>query len=195
MQTVVQWSDWEGNGLEHCSFSVNNDHSVLEGALVGTRHGHYGAYYFVRTDGLLRTREVRVDYVAGPRMHVRVDENGDWFDLIENRAIASLAGCHDVDIGVTPATNTLAIKRLNLQANTSQDIVVAYVPLLAQVDGKFLPRPARQRYTCLRLDQRYLYEGIFRGFAAELELDEHGLVLDYPETFRRVHNPGKRAER
>lgn len=188
MQTAVQWCDWEGKGLEHCSFYSSDDYSILEGALVGTREGHYGAHYFVRADNLLRTREVRLDYVGGPRMHIQVDERGNWFDVIGNSVIASLAGCLDVDMGVTPATNTLAIKRLDLQVHASQDIVVAYVPLLAQIDGVFLPRPARQRYTCLRVGQCYRYEGIFRGFAAELELDEHGLALDYPETFRRVRD-------
>ena len=56
--------------------------------------------------------------------------------------------------------------------------------------GAFLPLRAEQRYTCLRQGRRYLYEGLFRGFSAELELDEAGLVLDYPDTFRRVAMPG-----
>ncbi|WP_426142582.1 putative glycolipid-binding domain-containing protein [Pseudomonas sp. DWP3-1-2] len=58
--------------------------------------------------------------------------------------------------------------------------------LPAQITGDFLPQVAQQRYSCLALNQRYRYEGIFRGFTAELDVDKHGLVLDYPETFRRV---------
>ena len=30
------------------------------------------------------------------------------------------------------------------------------------------------------------YEGLFRGFKADLALDADGLVMDYPETFRRL---------
>lgn len=97
-----------------------------------------------------------------------------------------MAGCVDVDIGITPATNSLPIKRLKLKAQESRNIKAAYVPLPDQIDEVFLPRPAEQRYTCLVPGQRYRYEGLFRAFTAELEIDEAGLVLDYPETFRRV---------
>lgn len=97
-----------------------------------------------------------------------------------------LDGCIDVDIGITPATNALPIKRLKLRKGDGQDIVVAYVPLPDQIDGQFLPERAEQRYTCLEVDRRYRYDGLFRAFTAELEIDELGLVLDYPDTFRRV---------
>ncbi len=50
--------------------------------------------------------------------------------------------------------------------------------------------PAAQRYTCLKPlgpdGGLYRYEGRFRGFSAELPVDSDGLVIDYPETFRRI---------
>ncbi len=187
MITVVRWRDWDGEGLEHCTYLKDHSGLILEGVVAGTREGLYGGHYFVRTDANFRTREVRFEYVSGPRLHIESDTEGHWRDLISDRTIPSLDGCLDVDIGVTPATNTLPIKRLNLNEQESQEITVAYVPLLSQIEGNFLPRRAEQRYTCLVLDQRYRYEGLFRTFTAELEIDEFGLVLDYPDTFRRVH--------
>ncbi len=50
-------------------------------------------------------------------------------------------------------------------------------------------RSARHRYTCREADAEggcYLYEGPFRAFRAELPGDADGLVLDYPEIFRRI---------
>jgi hypothetical protein len=45
-------------------------------------------------------------------------------------------------------------------------------------------RPERQRYTRLSLTHwRYEDES---GFTADLEVDEHGLVLDYPGLFHRL---------
>jgi hypothetical protein len=127
-----------------------------------------------------------VRYIGGPELHVSADESGHWHDLIGGRPIPDLDGCLDVDIGVTPSTNCLPIRRLSLALQQSQDIVVAYVPLPGQVDGPFLPRRAGQRYTCLMPQRRYRYEGLFRAFVAELDVDDDGLVLDYPETFRRL---------
>jgi hypothetical protein len=109
--------------------------------------------------------------------------------MITGKALPSLDDCFDVDIGITPATNTLPIKRLKLQSQEKRDIAVAYVPLPDQIEGDFLPQRAEQRYTCLVPDHRYRYEGLFRAFTAELEIDESGLVLDYPDTFRRVAVP------
>ena len=89
-------------------------------------------------------------------------------------------------IGITPATNTLPILRMDLAEQESKDIEVAYVPLPAQVSGDFLPIRAAQRYTCLSKGRRYRYEGLFRGFTAELEVDDDCLILDYPDTFGRI---------
>jgi uncharacterized protein len=55
-----------------------------------------------------------------------------------------------------------------------------------QSDRDLLPERAEQRYTCMISNLRYRYEGLISGFTAELDFDEVGLVLDYPETFRRV---------
>lgn len=183
---VARWQDWEGHGLEHCLCRASADGLTLEGVVAGTRHGAYGGYYLVRADADFRTRVVQVVYVGGPRLHVESDGLGNWRDVIGNRTLPTLNGCIDVDIGITPATNTLPIKRLSLREQESREITVAYVPLPDQIDGDFLPRPVEQRYTCLTPDRRYRYEGLFRAFTAELEVDDAGLVLDYPDTFRRV---------
>jgi len=45
--------------------------------------------------------------------------------------------------------------------------------------------PMRQRYTRLAA-VRYRYENVDSDFAAELPLDDRGLVLDYPGLFRRI---------
>lgn len=185
MRSVVRWRDWNGEGLEHCVCLEQDDGLTLEGVVAGTRNGLYGGHYLVRADASFRTRQVRVGYVGGASLHVEADGEGHWRDVLGNRALPALDGCLDVDIGITPATNTLPIKRLKLGEGEGADIVVAYVPLPGQIDGDFLPRRAEQRYTCLIPDSRYRYEGLFRAFTAELEIDAAGLVLDYPETFRR----------
>lgn len=183
---VVQWCDWEGEGLDYCSLSQHSEGWLLEGVVIGARKSKYGARYSVIVDASFITREVRVDYVGGCNLHVSHDGEGVWHDLLRGNPIVSLTGCKDVDIGVTPATNTIPIRRLGLRSGESMEIEVAYVPLPAEIGGEFLPQRAAQRYTCLKQGSEYRYEGIFRGFVAELKVDAEGLVLDYPETFRRI---------
>ncbi|MEZ4522589.1 MAG: putative glycolipid-binding domain-containing protein [Thermomicrobiales bacterium] len=105
--------------------------------------------------------------------------DGMWDHDLEDQSI-DLAGCTDIDIAVTPFTNTLPIRRLNLTAGESAEIDVVYisVPDLAL-------SPARQRYT-RTADTTYRFESLSSGFTAEITVDEHGLVMDYPNLFRRV---------
>ena len=186
MATFVQWSDWDHRGHEKCKFIHDANGIQLEGDVAGTRDTTYQGHYSVRTDASLRTREVVVEYTGGPRLHIVSDGEGNWTNHMSGDPLPSLRGCVDVDIGITPATNTLPIKRLSLRKGQSRDITVCYVPLPSQIDGEFLAQRAEQRYTCIEEGQAYLYEGIFRGFQAVLEIDEAGLVIDYPETFRRT---------
>jgi hypothetical protein len=45
---------------------------------------------------------------------------------------------------------------------------------------------AEQAYSCIGLNREYRYEGIFRNFAANLTVDNDGLVIDYPTLFTRL---------
>ncbi len=93
----------------------------------------------------------------------------------------ALDGCTEVDIMITPFTNTLPIRRLNLNLGESREISVAYIGL----PGLKLSH-MQQRYTCLSHDENggtYRYESLKSGFTAELRVDTDSLVVDYPNIF------------
>ena len=189
MEKPIRWTDWQGNGTEHCHVSITPNGVVIEGVVAGTRGGLYGATYRVSTDEAFNTRRVGIAYVGGEVLDVEADGQGNWIDRIAMSALPELEGCLDVDIGVTPATNMLPVLRLSSQGfaeGESRDILAAYVPLPGEITERFVPRRAEQRYTCLKAGSLYRYEGLFRKFEAELAFDEDGIVLDYPDTFRRV---------
>jgi uncharacterized protein len=88
-------------------------------------------------------------------------------------------GAIDVDLAMTPFTNTLPIRRLGLAVGASADIIVVYVtfPDLAVIADP-------QRYTRLA-ERTYRFESLDGGFVRNIEVDEHGLVVTYPGLFRR----------
>lgn len=186
MASIVRWRDWEGEGLEHCACRFEAEGLTLEGVVAVAQEGLHGVHYRVRTDAAFCTREVLVGFIGGPTLHVEADGEGHWRDLRDGAALPALDGCLDVDIRVTPATNTLPIRRLKLRPGESSDIEVAYVPLPGQAAGAFLPRRVEQRYTRLMTDGGYRYEGLGTGFLADLTVDAEGVVVDYPGVFRRV---------
>ena len=86
--------------------------------------------------------------------------------------------CVDVDLSFTPATNTLPIRRLDLDVGKEAEVHVAWLvwPELSvqRVDQRYA-RIANDRY-------RYTQD----DFEAELTIDEQGLVLEYEGLWRAI---------
>jgi len=94
--------------------------------------------------------------------------------------IPAVAGCLDVDLAFTPATNLLPLRRLGLAIGESREMTAAWVRF-----PDLSIEPLAQRYT--RLDERRVrYESRGGAFTAELEVDELGLVVSYPPLWERV---------
>lgn len=177
---IIRWRSENGLGLEHLAFNQDAGGVAANGTVIGERQGQpYGMRYHVRCAMDWTVREVAIDIVGGGKLRLEADGRGEWRDA-DGSIRSDLAGCIDVDISATPFTNTLPIRRLGLAVGERRPIRVAYIAIppleVATVD---------QAYTCLKPGERYRYEGIFRNFQAELDVDEDGLVHDYPSLFKR----------
>ena len=87
----------------------------------------------------------------------------------------------DIDISITPFTNTLPIRRLNLQRGQSEEIRAVYIrlPSLAiTTDRQQLYVSLGRKTVSIRIGRSDFTRGI--------EVDGHGLVVTYPGLFRRV---------
>ena len=96
---------------------------------------------------------------------------GAW--TVNGVAARALKGCTDVDLGCSPSTNTLPVRRLNLAVGASQTIQAAWV-----VFPELSVTKAAQTYT--RLDE-FTYRYASGTFEAELSVDDDGLVTVYAE--------------
>lgn len=138
------------------------------------------AQWRVRSLALVSTSEA-----AGERsVRLRADGAGGWWDS-SDQPVPALQGCIDVDIMLTPLTNTLPINRLALAPGASREITVVYVTV-----PDLSVRPFPQRYTRLEDGEngqrRYRYESLSSGFTAVLPVDEEGFVIEYPALWRRI---------
>ena len=171
----VVWAALSWPGLEHVSFGelsvAGRGIAVLDGVPTHVD-------YTLRIDRTGATRDVEITE-SGPfptrTLALHADEAGRWRG--DAGPLPELDGCLDVDISVTPCTNTLPIRRLDLAVGEARDIDVVYlsVPELAV-------SRARQRYR--RLDRGYRYES--GDFAADLTVDDADVVIDYPDLWRRA---------
>jgi hypothetical protein len=177
----VRWTSEEGEGIEHLAFDARDDGFFVESALVGQRYGKsYGLYYRVRCDPRWRVNYAYLKVMGGGELELHGDGEGHWRDG-HGLVLSAIEGCIDIDIAATPFTNTLPIRRLPLAEGERQPIAVAYI-----VTPDLQVTRADQAYTCIELNREYRYEGIFRDFAANLKIDDDGLVIDYPTLFTRL---------
>lgn len=180
----IYWTPWIEAGAEHLAVTFDADGAHADGLILCCRDGRpLRAHYRLDVDTAWRVRHLHLALLDGERV-LRMDTDGEGRWTVDRKPAPDLDGCLDVDIQITPFTNTLPIRRLNLAKDEKADLRVAYVPV-----PDLAVRPVEQRYTCLEPHDpdggSYRYEGLFRSFAADLPVDPDGLVIDYPETFRR----------
>jgi hypothetical protein len=145
----------------------------------------------VAAEGAGWVRSVRLELAAG-RWRVTANEQGDLDAALTAAGHARaglpgmedpdlLYGAFDVDLGGSPLTNTLPIRRLDFaraETGVAHRLSVAWVllPSLEVVQ-------ADQIYTALGPGKvRYAGE----TFSADLTIDDDGFVLDYPGLAERV---------
>ncbi len=173
---VVWRRSGERDGVEHCTLTPERSGRLtLVGCVLGVEEGvPERVDYLVETDSSGMTAAVLVEYLRGfaqRSLHLVRDAAGQW--TVNGAAAGWLDGCTDVDLGCSPATNTLPIHRLRLGIGSSRDIRAAWVrfPELS-VTGT--------AQTYVRLGET-VYRYSSGGFASELSVDEMGLVVSYDE--------------
>lgn len=137
--------------------------------------------YRIACDDAWRTRSVELTQIhAGRCRTLRLDHDGAGGWQRDGMPADGLAGCSDVDLGISPSTNALPINRLRLEPGRVGAIRAAWVrfPGLEVV-------PAEQTYERLE-EQRYRYRSLTSGFEAEVEVDDDGLPVDYAGIWRRI---------
>jgi uncharacterized protein len=104
---------------------------------------------------------------------------GAW-ERANGEALPQFEGCIDIDIGATPFTNTLPIRRAHLAAGVPQHFRMVWIPL-----DSLEPFVDEQIYT-RRDDTHFRYAAADGSFEADITVDEEGLVVDYPGLYHRI---------
>lgn len=123
-------------------------------------------------DWSTRSCSIRIDDAGtGQTFEIAAAGNGRW--MVDGRLAPELDGLHDIDLGFTPATNTLPLRRMPWRIGETRRITVAWFryPELDVV-------PAEQLYTRLA-DRQYRFETGDGSFTATIAVDEMGVVTDY----------------
>lgn len=186
---AVAWRRLDEPGSEYCALARLATGWRFEGTVTVALDGRpLLAHYRVDCARDWRTRAVivRAHEGAPPRaLRLLADARGRWWH--GDHELMALRGCRDVDLGVTPSTNTLPIRRLGLAVGEARELTAAWVRF-----PDLTVQPLEQRYTRLA-ERRYRYESLIDGggaFRADLDLDDLGLVTRYAGLFERIATTG-----
>lgn len=121
--------------------------------------------------------------IAGWVGHQRIDlaitpvEGGWALDGVEEPAVR---GCVDLDLGFTPATNLIPLRRLATPPGVAVPAVAAWLTFPQ-------PRLERLEQTYRRVDATHFeYRSPGPGYEGELVVDGKGWVAEYPGLWRLV---------
>jgi hypothetical protein len=172
---VVRWSGWDDDRIETTTIRWENEGYTVNGAVERER-----IEYVVRLSATWQVRQFLLFRdLDEPDLWLATDGTGRWGEM-NGAHRTELDGCTDIDLVCTPFTNTLPIRRLPFELGDTAEIPVALI------DQETLEvRRVVHRYSRLA-ERSWRCENTETGFTVLLEVDEHGLVLDYPGGFRRL---------
>ena len=160
---------------EHCTVSVRDSGLSLVGTVLGAAGGlPVRIEYRVLADGAGATTAVHVRDYRGftlRQLTIARDAKGNW--TVNGVADRTLKGCVDVDLGCSPSTNTLPIRRLRLGVGGSTTIQAAWVrfpELTVEKAAQTYSRPDEFTYRCAS-----------GTYEADLVVDDDGMVAQYGE--------------
>lgn len=177
---MILWRRLDLPGHEAAEITQQRNRWNLSGtALFVYRRHPCRLDYEIECDMMWGTRDVTVRGEIGQSpvsLILSRATDGAW--CANGAAQPDVHGCIDVDLGFSPSTNLLPIRRLRLAIGARADVRAAWVRF-PELSLEVL----EQSYTRLA-ELTYLYESAGGEFRRELTVNADGFVVDYPGLWR-----------
>jgi len=173
---TVLWRRLDQPGHEWARLSVVEQEWRLEGTAVFAHEGRPCRLdYAVGCDADWNTLRARITGSVADRsidLTVTVDASRHW--RLNGAEYPEVAGCIDIDLGFSPSTNLLPIRRLGLDVGDEAEVRAAWLPFPSLEFKPLLQRYIREG------EHTYRYESSGGAFVRTLQVNSVGLVIDYP---------------
>jgi hypothetical protein len=183
MQKNILWTGLEYHSLENCILTISDKGSEIHSSIIGSYAKElYKIEYRIQTNQYWETTFFEIKSQLDNAIEItnfRKVGRESW--NVNGQPDGKFDGCIDIDISLTPFTNTLPINRLNLSEKEGEQIKVLYVDVLGR---KMMP--VQQKYTKLSQTD-YKFENVPNDFESVITIDDLGLVVKYPGLFSRTY--------
>ncbi|WP_261753298.1 putative glycolipid-binding domain-containing protein [Tenuibacillus multivorans] len=177
------WENIEQFGCEHFILKYTEKEMIAKGTIISLEnHNPHIVNYQVHLDQSWITKKLEIKSDENEPLEIHSDGNGHWFNR-EGNQLGNLSGSVDIDISATPFSNSLPINRFDWNPNQRRDFNMVYVSV-PTLELKKVP----QSYTYIERDGEtrvFLYQCY--DFKSYIYVDDNGLILNYPELFKRKY--------
>jgi len=181
VRTVI-WEKLDTLGLDSCRVVENPEGWKIEGTAVFSQGGKVTSLSYdiiCDTDWSSRAAFVR-GWIGSRNIHINLTRTPASGWTSNGQQLVHMQGFLDIDLGFTPASNTNVIHRLDLQIGQGVETTAIW---LDPTDWTI--KPLMQFYRKLS-SNNYHYASPIHDYEAELEVDNFGMVINYPNLWKAM---------
>ena len=176
MADCVLWRRVDVPGHEIAKLETRDGGWELSGcAIFLAEEGPSKLEYSIICDSAWRTSSARISGAIGGRevnLSVVVDAERRWH--LNGVECSAVEGCVDIDLGFSPSTNLLPIRRVALAVGEVAEVLAAWLPF-PSLRFELLPQVYRREG-----ESRYRYESGGGAFVRMLDVNAAAFVTRYP---------------
>ncbi|HXS35907.1 MAG TPA: putative glycolipid-binding domain-containing protein [Flavipsychrobacter sp.] len=186
MQTNIIWKGRYYQSMEYCNLVQAESGNEIQSTIIGYHEQQiFKVEYHIHTNKEWEVYLVSIHMQLDSKSETIALENKDGIWYLNSKPEPSFKSIVYIDISLTPFTNTLPVNGMAFENDKQQIIDVIYFDLLEKKT-----KPSKQIYTRLSTN-KYLFQTYDGSFKAEIEVDEQGLVTDYPQLFEMLGKNSK----
>lgn len=176
----IVWRRLDIAGHEFVRVFSDGAKNILEGAAILVFEKKFCKIdYKIICDKGWETLSAKISGFVGDQkveIEISVDEKKHW--ILNGETISAVTGCIDIDLNFSPLTNTLPIRRLNFSIGEKKKVRAAWLRF-----PSFKLEPLEQIYE-RTAQNTFHYESAGGRFTTDIEVDDAGFVLNYPNLWK-----------
>lgn len=180
MTETILWRRVDLPGHEIATLDGSAEGWKLSGtAIFLSEQGPSKLDYVVICDSSWQTNSAQLSgVIGGNAVNLIVSANAERRWHVNGVECGAVEGCSDIDLGFSPSTNLLPIRRLALDVGEEATVRAAWLPF-PSLRFELLPQLYRREG-----DRTYNYESRGGLFVTTLEVNGVGFVTSYPDLWQ-----------
>jgi hypothetical protein len=176
VERTVMWNRLDVTGMDACQFRSRSDGWSIAETAISIADGSVARLSYEVTcfsDWSARTASVS-GWIRDREISLSLERTVAALWHVNGAPIEGTSALVDIDLGFTPATNTNAIRRLDLRLGENIETTALWLDA-----SDWTLKPLRQTYR-RKSEKVFAYASPLHDYSADITVDSFGVLQDYP---------------